>query len=430
MKWFQRLVGHQPNPDSDQSAIVRQSKRASDETTPYLLLIGIDALGSPSLIRHLLNEGYRVRSLVADLTDARRILGNIANQIDLVEIGSDHANRLDSDIVEDVCAAIVFANDRLNAAPLTQWIQAIAHHLHNTSNTTHNHKKTIVDFQDSHQNLQDSWEAVDDVVMGGVSQSTIHQRDSVAEFTGQVSTANSGGFASIRTHNFSPPLDLTPYQGIELRVSGDGKRYKFLVRDQSQWDGIAYSYSFDTEADQWITIRIPFTDLIPTFRAKTQPQAGTLGLKQIQALQLMLSKFEYDGALNPRFETGLFQLQIASIQAYTDRTVPKFVVLVSEGNADLSTINDTAQSSDIPYTIIQHGHITQNDSGCSVRLYPDSKPAGQVNSRDLAKLCACALETPQACNVVFVVGQVVHENSSRDCKALFEEAAKRAINSQ
>lgn len=443
MKWLQRLIGRQPNPDSnqsnpdsDQSAIARQSKRASDETTSYLLLLGIDELGSPSLIRHLLKEGYRVRSLVADLTDARRILGPIANQIDLVEIGSDHANRLDSDIVEDVCenvgAAIVFANDRLNADPLTQWIQAIAHPLHNANHTSHDHKKIIADFSNSHLDLQDTWDAVNDGVMGGVSQSTIHQHDSVAKFTGRVSTENSGGFASVRTRNFTPPLDLTHYQGIELRVNGDGKRYKFLVRDQSQWDGIAYSYSFDTKPNQWMTVRIPFADMIPTFRAKTQPQAGTLDLKQLQAFQLMLSKFEYDGALNPRFETGPFKLQIASIQAYSHayshEMTPQLVILVSQNDIDCNAIKNTVKSLGVAYTIIQHGQVTANDTGHSVCLQAEGKPAEQVDRHNLAKLCASALETPQACNVVFVVGQAVHETPSHDPETLFEEAAKRDNN--
>ncbi|HHP7244578.1 MAG TPA: CIA30 family protein [Elainellaceae cyanobacterium] len=366
MNWFQRLVGHQPNPanpDSDPSAIApRPSNRAADETTPYILLVGIDELGSPSVIQRLIEEGYRVRSLVADLTDARMILGNTADQIDLVEIKSDYPDQLGSDIFEDVRAAIVFANGRISVDTLTQWIQAIAHCLTSASNTNDNHKKIIFDFQNSHQDFDEIWDAVDDGVMGGVSQSTIHQHDSVAEFTGQVSTANSGGFASIRTRNFSPPLDLTHFQGIELRVNGDGKRYKFLVRDQSQWDGIAYSCSFDTETDQWITIRIPFTDLIPTFRAKTQPQAGTLDLKQVQAFQVMLSKFEYDGALNPRFETGPFQLQIASIQAYGHEMTPQLVILDSQDDAGSNAIKNTVKSSEVTYTIIQHGQVIAGDT--------------------------------------------------------------------
>lgn len=42
----------------------------------------------------------------------------------------------------------------------------------------------------------------------------------------QVSEGGGGGFASIRTKNFDPPLELGAYEGLELRLRGDGQRYK------------------------------------------------------------------------------------------------------------------------------------------------------------------------------------------------------------
>lgn len=177
--------------------------------------------------------------------------------------------------------------------------------------------RLIFDFTQSAPDLPDVWGALDDVVMGGVSQSGIQFGADAAYFSGNVSTANSGGFASVRTRNFEPPLDLSDYRGIELRVKGDGNRYKFMLRTETRWDGIAYCYSFDTVPDTWITVRIPFSDFIPVFRAKTVGNAP-IDRSQILAMQLMLSKFEYDGALNPHFQPGFFQLQIASIQAYRE----------------------------------------------------------------------------------------------------------------
>lgn len=173
----------------------------------------------------------------------------------------------------------------------------------------------IFDFTQPAPNLREVWGALDDVVMGGVSQSGIQFGADAAYFSGTVSTANSGGFASVRTRNFEPPIDLSAYTGIELRVKGDGNRYKFMLRSETRWDGIAYCYSFDTVADTWITIRIPFADLIPVFRAKTVNNAP-IDLHHITAMQLMLSKFEYDGALNPHFQPGFFQLQVEAIGAY------------------------------------------------------------------------------------------------------------------
>lgn len=174
----------------------------------------------------------------------------------------------------------------------------------------------IFDFSHPSPTLSQTWGALDDVVMGGVSASSLQLQDGAAVFTGNVSTANSGGFASVRTRNFEPPLDLSGQAGIELQVKGDGQRYKFLIRDEDSWDSVAFSYSFDTVADQWTTVRIPFNLLVPVFRAKTVNTGRSLNVAKIRSLQLMLSKFEYDGALNPHFQSGEFRLQVRSIGVY------------------------------------------------------------------------------------------------------------------
>ncbi|PSB20353.1 CIA30 family protein [Phormidesmis priestleyi ULC007] len=165
------------------------------------------------------------------------------------------------------------------------------------------------------------WGALDDVVMGGVSASSFQQIDRAALFTGTVSTENSGGFASVRTRNFEPAVNLSGYEGIELRVKGDGNRYKFIARDDETWDSIAYTYSFDTVADEWLTVNIPFAELVPAFRAKTLKDANPIATQHLRSLQLMLSKFEYDGALNPKFTPGTFHLYVATIKAYRGSSV-------------------------------------------------------------------------------------------------------------
>jgi hypothetical protein len=152
--------------------------------------------------------------------------------------------------------------------------------------------------------------------MGGVSASTLQQEAEGALFTGYVSTANSGGFASVRSRNFEPPLNLGRKMGLEIKLKGDGNRYKFLIRDEDSWDSIAYAYSFDTTAGTWMTIQIPFAELVPVFRAKTVKGAPGLNPSRVRSLQLMLSKFEYDGVLNPYFSAGSFTLLVQSIAVY------------------------------------------------------------------------------------------------------------------
>ncbi|KAB1991029.1 CIA30 family protein, partial [Haemophilus parainfluenzae] len=64
-------------------------------------------------------------------------------------------------------------------------------------------------------------------------------------------------------------------------------------------------------------VQVPFAQLTPVFRAKTQPQASPLKTDSIRSLQLMLSKFEYDRQLNPHFNPGSFSLKLRRIAVYS-----------------------------------------------------------------------------------------------------------------
>ncbi|MEO1591721.1 MAG: CIA30 family protein [Cyanobacteria bacterium J06632_22] len=204
--------------------------------------------------------------------------------------------------------------DFFEAVPIWSWIQQMffdappppAPQIQNA---------VVFDFRQATEEMRQIWGALDDVVMGGVSQSSVQLCPEGLMFSGQVSTENSGGFASVRSRNFEPPLNLSTYTGIELTVRGDGQRYKFFLRDGNAWDSVAYAYSFDTTADEWVTVRIPFEQMQPVLRARVV-ERPPLNAGRIYSLQFMLSKFEYDRALNPRFAAGPFQLLIQAVRVY------------------------------------------------------------------------------------------------------------------
>lgn len=54
--------------------------------------------------------------------------------------------------------------------------------------------------------------------------------------------------------NFSVPEDLSAYDGLELRLKGDGRRYKLIVRTSTDWDTIGYTAGFDTVKGQWQSV--------------------------------------------------------------------------------------------------------------------------------------------------------------------------------
>ena len=238
-----------------------------------------------------------------------------------------------------------FGNTIYTRDSLEKIVQTLSHLSNN------NTEKTLFDFSDSDSKNNSNWNAVNDVVMGGVSQSDFRLTDSQGIFSGRVSTENNGGFASVRTENFEPPLDLSDYEGIELKVKGDGKRYKFITRCEGKWDGISYNYSFDTVYDFSITVKIPFDQLHPVFRAKTVTEAGSFDSSKVYALQLMLSKFEYDGELNPKFEPGNFTLAIESIKAYGGSIKPQLIVVNSGVE---TTLEATITNTNLPLTMVRN----------------------------------------------------------------------------
>ncbi|MEM9568372.1 MAG: CIA30 family protein [Cyanobacteria bacterium P01_E01_bin.34] len=274
-------------------------------SSPISLAIGDSGTLTQQWLDKLVQRGDRVRLLdVGPPVTATEVFSGISRQIPIEHISQG-------------ISSIVVCSDRAEAIDYAQTAIAQAQ-LNSNQSDGASESSTVFDFTQPLPNLSNIWGAVDDVVMGGVSSSSIRMDQGMAIFSGTVSTSNSGGFASVRTRNLAPEMNLSDFDGIVLRVRGDGQRYKFLMRDEQRWDGVAYGFSFDTIAAEWVNIRIPFTELIPVMRAKTVPDAGFINISRITALQLMLSKFEYDGALNPTFQPGEFRLDIESISAYRE----------------------------------------------------------------------------------------------------------------
>ncbi|KAG8385403.1 hypothetical protein BUALT_Bualt03G0039400 [Buddleja alternifolia] len=263
--------------------------------------------------------------------------------------------------------------------------------------------KLIFGFEDN-LSRELPWGALDDVVMGGVSESTFLIDPNGGEngrptgiFRGVVSTANNGGFTSIRTKNFSIPEDLSAYDGLELRLKGDGRRYKLIVRTSRDWDTVGYTIGFDTVKDQWKS--------------------------------LMFSKFEYDGKLNPTFVEGPFQLPISSIRSYLKEPItPRFVHVGSAGvtrpdrpgldlskqppavrlNKELDFIltyklkgEDLIRESGIPYTIVRPCALTEEPAGADLIFDQGDNITGKISREEVARICIAALESPYARDKTF-----------------------------
>jgi hypothetical protein len=144
-----------------------------------------------------------------------------------------------------------------------------------------------------------------DNVMGGRSQGGFEQTPGELIFAGSTNT-NGGGFSSIRTQPFE--LDLSSHDGIRLRVKGDGRRYTWQLQTNARYRGgqVSYWAEFDTRADEWSTVDIPFASFYPQFRG-FKLDGPELDPGQITELGLYI----YDN------QDGPFELRLASVQAYS-----------------------------------------------------------------------------------------------------------------
>jgi len=146
--------------------------------------------------------------------------------------------------------------------------------------------------------------AIDDRVMGGVSQSTLRSEGGVAVFEGVLSTEHGGGFASVRSA--PAPLDLSRYAGLELRVRGDGRAYRLRIRTDAEFDGIPYQAAFATSPAVWTTVCLPFEDFRATRRGHPRPDAPPLDTSSVTSFGLMVADTQ----------VGAFRLELESLRAF------------------------------------------------------------------------------------------------------------------
>jgi len=164
-------------------------------------------------------------------------------------------------------------------------------------------QKLITDFQSTDE--RKNWRIVNDVVMGGISRSEmLMSTDSIAVFKGSLSLENNGGFASVRT--FPTNYNLSGFDGVSIRVRGDGKKYQFRLKMGNRFDGISYKTPFEPTSGKWSIFFFKFGEFIPTFRGRGVPDAPALVPDRIRQIGFLIADQQQ----------GPFQLEIDWIKAY------------------------------------------------------------------------------------------------------------------
>jgi monofunctional biosynthetic peptidoglycan transglycosylase len=168
--------------------------------------------------------------------------------------------------------------------------------------------RPLVDFAGPEAAQQ--WQAVNDGVMGGVSDGRFTITDEkTLEFSGTLSLENNGGFASVRTK--PTDLDIEAGDTLVVRVKGDGREYVLNLYTKSRRMAFSYRTPLPTTKDEWTEVRVPLEDFIPTAFGRRVQGMGPVGPDQINGLGFMLSDKK----------PGKFRMQVESVKV--ERAAPQ-----------------------------------------------------------------------------------------------------------
>jgi len=151
------------------------------------------------------------------------------------------------------------------------------------------------------------WPSVNDNVMGGISRggSRLSGNGTVL-FLGELSLDNNGGFSTVRSPE--QDLDLSGWDGLLLRVRGDGRTYNLsALRNDRRNELNFFQQPFETVAEEWIEVRVPFDQLAHRVMGWVRPNSR-IAPAEIRSLSFGIS----DKSTLP------FALEIDWIKAYRD----------------------------------------------------------------------------------------------------------------
>ena len=158
------------------------------------------------------------------------------------------------------------------------------------------------------------WQIVNDGVMGGRSTSRVDVGpDESMRFSGILSLANNGGFASTRSRGSD--LGLKRGDTIVLKVKGDGRKYTFNAYVPRRRMAFPFRVEFQTVKDQWTEVRIPLDRLVATSFGRVV-RGATLNPAEVNSVGILL------GDKKP----GAFEILIKGIEVESADTTKKLTL--------------------------------------------------------------------------------------------------------
>ena len=281
----------------------------------------------------------------------------------------------------------------------------------------------------------DAFVRLDDVIMGGQSSSGMRQAGvpgsgaTYAVWEGEL-VHTGGGFCGTRTAPgvLDSVRDMSAYDGLRLRVragpdQAGKRRFKVNIKTKAM-EGTpeaVFQASFDVPESRggggWVDVDIPFEAFSAVKRAKVDYKAEMPVLDPAQraniaSIGLVYSRFEYNGAPNPRgAPPGPFRLDLSCISAYS-MPRPAIVLVTSAGverNALLETEEErrcdfmpivqlnpggclnykfggevAVRGSGLPYTVIRPTGLTEEEGPFLLEAQQGDNCSGGISREEVA----------------------------------------------
>lgn len=196
------------------------------------------------------------------------------------------------------------------------------------------------------------WTSVNDGVMGGVSKGGFQRTaQGTLLFSGELSLANNGGFASIRTEERQQ--DLSAMKAIVVKSRGDGRTYWVELRTSGQMGASSYRADLPTTAGEWRELRIPLADF------KLQAFGRALPFKALNPAAVASVGFTLADK-----KAGPFSLEIESVKATDEKAAPavthpgKTLVDVAAAAGGFKTLLAAATAAELVGVLAGEGPLT------------------------------------------------------------------------
>jgi len=133
------------------------------------------------------------------------------------------------------------------------------------------------------------WQAVNDGVMGGVSDGRfrITERQTL-EFYGTLSLENNGGFASVRSRPRT--LGLQAGDTLVARVRSDGREYQLNLYTSGRMMAFSYRAPVKTRSSEWIEVAVSLDQFEATAFGRVLRGMGPVDPRSVTSIGFLLAE--------------------------------------------------------------------------------------------------------------------------------------------